>query len=81
MTWRNKAACKGKTELFFSDRPSQLAKGHKLCETCPVTGACAQEAFTLTKQGQLHGTWGGTTQNYREQLVGRNTGRWWDHAG
>jgi len=79
MTWLDHAACKGQTQLFFSHRPSQRAKAHKLCETCPVTGACAQEAFDLARLGELHGIWGGTTQAYRESLVGKHRRAWWNN--
>jgi len=79
MEWRQHAKCKGLTHLFFSKRPTERRRAHTLCETCPVNGACAGEAFDLARQGEVHGIWGGTTQAYRESIVGKNRQAWWQH--
>ncbi len=79
MTWLDLAQCKGQTHLFFSKRPKERRQAQRLCETCPVTGACAGEAFDLAQQGELHGIWGGTTQAYRESLVGKQRRSWWNN--
>jgi hypothetical protein len=76
--WRDHAICQGQTEIFFSHKPKDQKKADKLCATCPVTGACAQEAFTLSKKGELFGFWGGTTKQYRESIVGKSRGAWWE---
>jgi hypothetical protein len=76
MNWRTHAICKGQTELFFSQQPAEQLQARRLCEECPVTGACAQEAFNVARQHQLYGMWGGTTKSYRERLVGHNTHLW-----
>ncbi len=76
MNWRNHAICKGHTHLFFSKRPREQQSARRLCEQCPVTGACAQEAFNIAQHSEVAGIWGGTTQTYREQLVGQNRRQW-----
>jgi hypothetical protein len=76
MSWRNHAICKGHTHLFFSHKPKEQQRANRLCEQCPVTGACAQEAFNIAQHSEVAGIWGGTTQNYREQLVGQNRRQW-----
>jgi hypothetical protein len=76
MNWRQHAICKGHTHLFFSHKPKEQKRAGRLCEQCPVTGACAQEAFNIAQHHEVAGIWGGTTQNYREQLVGQNRRQW-----
>jgi hypothetical protein len=76
MNWRQHAICKGQTELFFSHQPAHQKEASRLCEECPVTGACAQEAFTVAKEHQVYGMWGGTTKSYRERLVGSHKQMW-----
>lgn len=45
-----RAACKGKTELFFSDEMGDEAIAKSFCRTCPVFAECA-EAGTTEKWG------------------------------
>ena len=60
--WRNDAACKGKTDLFYPDRPSlgdpnmngQMARA--ICATCPVAVECAAFAAYNCER---YGIWGG----------------------
>jgi WhiB family redox-sensing transcriptional regulator len=73
-TWKDNAACKGHTELFFAPagereepRIRREAKAHEICMTCPVLLPCRDAART---QGEL-GYWGG--ENDDERRIARRT--------
>jgi WhiB family redox-sensing transcriptional regulator len=46
----------GSHELFFSDRPSELAQAQHICARCPVRDACLQLAL---RENLEWGVWGG----------------------
>ncbi len=66
--WRDFAACKGRTELFFprrAERPQarhrREAKAARLCESCPVQPDCVQFA----REHHEYGFWGGESEEER----------------
>ena len=66
--WRSAAACRSADpELFFPISVSgpareQAAEAKTICAICPVRRECL--TFAL-RTGQLHGIWGGTTEDER----------------
>ena len=46
----------GSHELFFSERPSDLAAAQALCRGCPARGPCLEHAL---EEGFEWGVWGG----------------------
>lgn len=68
--WKEEAACKGQTELFFSVRgynQDKIEVAKAICATCPVTYQCLKYA----KDNLLaFGVWGGKTANERLSLLG-----------
>ncbi|MGZ4689155.1 MAG: WhiB family transcriptional regulator [Acidimicrobiia bacterium] len=67
-TWAGRAACAGRTSLFFespSERPEarrvRELKASMLCAVCPVMGPCRAWART---QGE-YGYWGGESEEQR----------------
>ena len=66
--WRSVAAClSADPELFFPISDSgpaaeQAVKAKAICATCRVRRECL--AFAL-RTGQVHGIWGGTTEDER----------------
>lgn len=68
--WHRHAACKGKTDLFFSDDHGRTAQktnkdAKKICATCPVRVECAKSAVD---NHERHGIWGGLTRDDRKEL-------------
>jgi WhiB family redox-sensing transcriptional regulator len=63
--WRDRAACKGETEAFFSRSYRSLARARALCGECPVREECLDMA--LADPG-LEGLWGGTIEAERRKL-------------
>ena len=67
--WRSAAACRSADpDLFFPISDSgpaakQAAEAKAICATCRVQRECL--AFAL-RTGQVHGIWGGTTEDERE---------------
>ena len=76
--WRSQSAClSADPELFFplsSMGPSlgQLAEAKKVCGRCPVRTECLE--FALSTH-QVHGVWGGTSEDERKRLVAARTRR------
>ena len=71
MSWRDRAACKGATDLFFPPEdltPTEYAQftanAKAICMTCPVRLECLAAAGT---EAQGHGVWGGMTAEERKQ--------------
>jgi len=72
-SWKEQAACKGKTALFFpheTNKPGQtrevaqqVAAAKALCATCPARLPCLDYAMAIP--GELHGIFGGMTQRER----------------
>lgn len=46
----------GSHELFFSERPSELAQAQAICGRCPVRSKCLQLAL---QENMEWGVWGG----------------------
>lgn len=71
--WIRSAACRAldmpehvRLALFM---PKDGPSGHqpvKVCGRCPVLRPCLE--YALTQGDDLHGVWGGTTQNQRRRL-------------
>ena len=57
--WRDKAACKGLGEVFFSDN-QRAAK--EICKTCPVKKPCLNFAV---EHNEAFWVWGGKTEKER----------------
>jgi hypothetical protein len=62
MTWRERAACKGKTHLFFVERGNNALEAKAICKTCPVKKPCLEAGH-----GQI-GVWGGMVERQRRKL-------------
>lgn len=67
-TWMDRAACKGRLELFFGiagERPERRvrreAAARKVCDTCPVVEPCRQAA----RLNRESGFWGGESEEER----------------
>lgn len=70
-TWREDAACKGRTNLFFprrAERPEararREARAAALCAVCPVFALCREHARTQHE----YGYWGGESEETRHLL-------------
>lgn len=70
-TWRNQAACKGRTTLFFprrAERPEararREARAAALCVNCPVLAPCRDHA----RSHHEYGYWGGESEETRHLL-------------
>ena len=62
LSWRDNAACVGKSELFFSDHKSSVVRAAKqICSTCVVRLKCLEHAMNNVE----FGVWGGMTANER----------------
>lgn len=46
----------GRHDLFFSDKPSELAQAQVICASCPVRVRCLELALT---ENMEWGVWGG----------------------
>ena len=46
----------GSHELFFSEKPAELAAAQRICGTCPVRVQCLEIAL---RDGHEWGVWGG----------------------
>jgi len=71
MSWIDKAACKGKQDLFYGpDNERTRAKGIReakaklVCFTCPVLDQCQDHAMNNPE----YGVWGGMTEEERFHL-------------
>jgi WhiB family transcriptional regulator, redox-sensing transcriptional regulator len=76
--WRSAAACRScDPDLFFPVSSSglsleQVAEAKAICARCPVRPQCL--AFALRAR-QAHGVWGGTSEQERYLLWGRDERR------
>lgn len=71
MSWREHAACAGRTDIEWVPtslsmplRSGNLRAAREVCASCPVRGLCLDEAL----RDGLVGIWGGTTYRQRERL-------------
>ncbi|MFJ7495151.1 WhiB family transcriptional regulator [Streptomyces sp. NPDC097727] len=69
--WQTRGACRGEDpELFFPVGDSgpallQTVLAKAVCGPCPVTAACLRWAMD---DGEVHGIWGGTSEDDRRLL-------------
>ena len=68
VAWRDDAACKGRTPLFFppkAERPQarerREAKAQRLCDSCPVSQPCREFA----RKHREYGYWAGESEEDR----------------
>lgn len=54
--WHERAACRGKSHLFFPEPGSDTSEALALCSGCPVRWQCRGHAATV---GEEYGIWGG----------------------
>jgi WhiB family transcriptional regulator, redox-sensing transcriptional regulator len=66
--WSERAACRGRTELFFpphGERPERRERRERearsICRSCPVLEACRTEA----RRRREYGFWGGESEEER----------------
>ncbi len=48
--------CRSDPELFFAERPEEVAQAKALCHDCPVRANCLAGAL---QRGEPFGVWGG----------------------
>ena len=71
--WVAEGACRGMTEVFFSDEPGDIEQAKRICATCPVIEPCLEAAIAFREPG---GVWGGQLfRNGHIQAVKRRRGR------
>jgi WhiB family redox-sensing transcriptional regulator len=64
--WVAHGACRdADPDLFFPTRGGDLDPARAICAQCPVADACAEYAIPLS---QLHGVWGGLSENERRRI-------------
>ncbi len=67
------ASCEGRTELFFSERTTDMRAAQVICSTCPLREPCLSEARS---RPPFAGVWGGVIfVNGEELLLKRGRGR------
>ena len=69
--WRERAACKGETESFFSHDKTSLDRARAICASCEVRGECLEAALA---GADVHGVWAGLTEAQRRNLRRRRAG-------
>ena len=71
--WVVEGACRGMTEVFFSDEPGDIEQAKRICATCPVIEKCLEHA---TDHREPCGVWGGQLfRNGHILAVKRRRGR------
>lgn len=60
------AACRGRTDLFYSKDQADQAAAKALCASCQLVVRCALVAL---RRREPAGIWGGLTSSDRELLV------------
>ena len=71
--WVAEGACRGMTEVFFSDDPGDIEQAKRICATCPVIEPCLEAAIAFREPG---GVWGGQLfRNGHILAVKRRRGR------
>lgn len=66
--WRDRAACKGRTDInWFPIRGEDMQPALNVCRTCPVKDACLHHALRKPTPG----VWGGTSERQRDRIRAR----------
>lgn len=63
--WRDLAACRGRTGLFFATDEAEVARARAICADCPVLADCRA---WVTANPQRHGVFAGMTAPERDRL-------------
>lgn len=62
-SWKQYAACHGRTRLFFSKKPSDIAAAETICSKCMVQRKCEElfqsQPLDIRREG---GVWGGVSR-------------------
>jgi WhiB family transcriptional regulator, redox-sensing transcriptional regulator len=72
--WRSRGACLSvDPELFFplssvGPAAGQLSQAKSVCARCPVRSECLDFAIATR---QVHGVWGGTSEDERRRILAR----------
>ena len=63
-SWTDRAACKGRTDLFFVNRgdTTQMNRAKAICKKCPVIDQCREY---VTYNPERFGIWAGMTEKDR----------------
>ena len=70
---QGQGACRGMTDVFFSDEPGDIEQAKRICATCPVIEPCLKEAI---RNREPWGVWGGQLfRNGHILAVKRRRGR------
>ncbi len=72
LAWMDRAACKGQTDLFFTEGSGfhgtqAVQAARQVCARCPVKRECLDYALN---DPSLSGTWAGTTTKQRSEIRG-----------
>jgi WhiB family redox-sensing transcriptional regulator len=67
-SWFDDAACRGRSDLFFTFDPTKIAQAKAICAECPVRPEC--RAFALDTR-QEYGVWGGMDETQRMRMLRR----------
>jgi len=64
--WMQRAACRGNgPDTFFPSGRADAAVARLICDSCPVKAECLDYA---TRNGDLTGIWGGTSEKQRRLM-------------
>jgi hypothetical protein len=64
--WQAHAACRGQDpDLWFPGQGGSVRAAKRVCGVCPVQINCLAEAM---KRGELHGVWGGASEDERRKF-------------
>ncbi|MCU4184010.1 WhiB family transcriptional regulator [Acidiferrimicrobium sp. IK] len=64
--WHHEAACAGRSNLMYSNRPEDQPAALALCHTCPVRPRCLADALAHQERD---GIWGGFTDLERRTIT------------
>lgn len=70
VTWLDFAACKGLTDVMFSDNNAVIARALAVCDSCPVRRECLAWTMENEPRQQRYGVAGGMTAAARYRLSG-----------
>lgn len=64
--WMDDAACASvDPDLFFPGRGEDVRPAKAVCAVCPVRARCLDHALA---EHEVHGVWGGTSENERRKI-------------